>query len=53
MRGVGTDESWVVEDMSGDYGMQAIAVHYRRPLRVDEVNQMAETPEVKTRPGRP
>ena len=52
MRGVGTDEDWIVEDMSADYGLQAVAVHYRRPLRIDEVNQMAPTVEVRDRPGR-
>ena len=46
MRGLGTDEPWVTE-------MGAIACHYRRPLRIDEINQMAQTPEVRERPGRP
>jgi hypothetical protein len=46
LRGVGTDEPFVTE--------QGIFVmHYRRPLRIDEVNQMAQTPEVKARMGRP
>ena len=45
MRGVGTDESWVIEHGS-------ITVHYRRPLRLDEVNRMAPIPEVRARPGR-
>jgi hypothetical protein len=45
MRGVGTDEPWVEED-----GWTAI--HWRRPLRLDEINRMAPTPEVKARPGR-
>ena len=53
MRGVGTDEPWVVEEMSGVLGERAVAVHYRRPLRIDEVNQMAPTEEVIARPGRP
>ena len=52
MRGVGTDEPWHVEELSAEYGERAIAVHYRRPLRVDEVARMAPTPEVKMRPGR-
>ena len=52
MRGVGTDEPWVVEEMSKQLGEMAFAVHYRRPLRVDEVARMGPTEEVKTRPGR-
>jgi hypothetical protein len=46
MRGVGTDEPWVVEE----HGV--IAVHYRKPLRIDEVARMAPTAEVLARPGR-
>jgi hypothetical protein len=53
MRGVGTDELWVTEEMSAEIGERAVAVHYRKPLRVDEVARMAPTPEVKARPGRP
>ena len=53
MRGVGTDEEWVMEEMSAEFGMSACAVHYRRPLRIDEIARMAPTPEVRDRPGRP
>jgi hypothetical protein len=42
-RGVGTDEPWHVENMSRQLGDLAVAVHYRRPLRIDEVNRMAQT----------
>jgi hypothetical protein len=52
MRGVGTDEPWVMEEHSADWGMKAVAVHYRKPLRVDEVARMAPTEEVRARPGR-
>jgi hypothetical protein len=52
MRGIGTDEPWIMEEMSAQFGMLAIAVHYRRPLRLDEVSRMAATPEVRSRPGR-
>jgi hypothetical protein len=52
MSGVGTDEPWVVEEMSGELGMRAVAAHFRRPLRIDEIARMAPTPEVLTRPGR-
>jgi hypothetical protein len=52
MRGVGTDEPWVVEEMTKQLGEMAVAVHYRRPLRIDEINRMAPTPDVKARLGR-
>jgi hypothetical protein len=52
MRNVGTDEPWVVEEMSKMLGEMAIAVHYRRPLRIDEINRMALTDAVKSSPGR-
>ena len=52
MRGVGTDEPYVQDDMTGVLGERAVSVHWRRPLRIDEVSQMASTEEVKTRPGR-
>lgn len=53
MRNLGTDEPYVMEEMTGMLGLRAIAVHWRKPLRIDEVNQMAPTPEVLSRPGRP
>lgn len=34
-------------------GRQSICVHWRKPLRIDEVNQMASTPEARSRQGRP
>lgn len=46
MRGVGTDEPWVEELMPH-------TIQYRRPLRMEEVAQLAQTPEVRERPGRP
>ncbi len=46
MWGLGTDEPMIEED--GD-----VAVHWRVPLRVDEINRMAPTVEVKRREGRP
>lgn len=52
MRGIGTDEPWVTEEQSAEWGEFAVAVHYRRPLRIDEVNRMAQTEEVKNRLGR-
>jgi hypothetical protein len=53
MRGVGTDELWVTEENSKVFGERAVAVHYRRPLRIDEVARMAQTEEVRARLGRP
>lgn len=52
MRGLGTDEPWVIEHMGHVAGLRAIAMHYRRPLRIDEIAMLAPTPEVRERPGR-
>ena len=52
MRGIGAEEPWIMEEHSGQFGAAAIAVHYRRPLRLDEVNRMGPTPDVVARPGR-
>jgi hypothetical protein len=52
MRGIGTEEPWVTEEMTGILGMNAFAVHWRRPLSLGEVARMAPTPEVRARPGR-
>jgi len=52
MRGLGTDEAYIMEDMTGMLGNRAISVHWRKPLRIDEVNRMAPTPEVIARLGR-
>jgi hypothetical protein len=38
MRELGIGE-WHVEDMSNVLGDRAVGVHYRRPLRIDEINQ--------------
>lgn len=53
MRGIGTDEPYVMEEMTRELGERAISVHWRKPLRIEEVAQMAPTPEVRARPGRP
>lgn len=49
---IGTSEPWYMEHMADQIGDAAIAVHCRKPLRIDEVNQMAPTEEVRARPGR-
>lgn len=47
MRGVGTDEAFI-PDPGG-----ISAMHWRKPLSIPEINQMAPTAEVRARPGRP
>jgi hypothetical protein len=46
MRGVGTDEKLITEK-------GGVCMHYRKPLRLDEIAQMAPVPEVRERKGRP
>lgn len=53
MRGLGTDEDYIMEEMTAFLGERAVSVHWRKPLRIDEVARMAPTPEVVARPGRP
>jgi hypothetical protein len=53
MRGLGTDEAYIMEEMTAMIGERAISVQWRKPLRIDEVGRMAPTPEVLARPGRP
>lgn len=53
MQGSGTVEPWFSEEMTREIGERAVAVHWRKPLRIDEVNQLAPTAEVRERPGRP
>lgn len=53
MRELGTDEDYIFEDMTAVIGDRAISVHWRKPLRIDEIARMAPTSEVVSRPGRP
>ena len=56
MFGAGTAEAWISEDVAkveGETGRTVIAMHWRKPLSVAEVAQMAPTPEVRERRGRP
>lgn len=46
MSRLGTNEALIEE--RGD-----VLPHWRKPLTLAEVNQMAQTPEVRARPGRP
>ena len=46
MCGIGAEEPWVVE-------RGGIAMHFRRPLRIEEVNLLpADNPDVRARQGR-
>jgi hypothetical protein len=56
MRGLGTDEALIPEDvqaMATELGISPKAMHWRKPLSILEINQMAPIDEVRTRPGRP
>jgi len=56
MRGVGTSEPFVPEDIAGmaaALGVSPKAMHWRKPLSIEEVNRMAPTEEVRARKGRP
>lgn len=53
MHGLGTNEPYIMEEHTMMLGLRAIAVHWRKPLRIDEITRMAPTPEVLARPGRP
>lgn len=52
LRGLGTDEPLIYEDMTA-FNPRTIIATWRRPLRIEEINQMGDTPEVRARPGRP
>lgn len=48
---VGTDELWFLDDeFLSQFG--GVSAHWRKPLRIDEVNQMAPTLDVRERQGR-
>lgn len=54
MHGTGSDEPWFLdEQFQHEFGSIAVSAHWRKPLRVDEVNLLAPTTEVRNRPGRP
>jgi hypothetical protein len=55
IHGCGTNEPFIAEDIAkviGETGREPVALHWRRPLSIAEINQMAPTPEVIKRPGR-
>lgn len=52
----GTDEPWVTdpaEEVEAETGRPLVAMHWRKPLSIEEITQMAPTPEVRERKGRP
>lgn len=51
-RQIGTDEPLYEEDMRSLLGAQAVTVNWRKPLRIEEINQLAPTPDVRARRGR-
>jgi hypothetical protein len=58
MRGLGTQEALIEELLPeeivrGEFGRPAVSVNWRKPLSPAEVAQLAPTPEVRERPGRP
>jgi len=48
----GTDEP-LIEPSGDEAAMMRVTRQWRRPLSISEVAQMADTPEVRARPGRP
>ncbi len=46
MQGVGSSEGFIPEKGN-------TAMHWRKPLSIEEINRMAPTAEVRARPGRP
>lgn len=54
MHGSGSPEPWFYDAaFYGEQQGEAVAAHWRKPLSLAEVNQMAPTPEVRARLGRP
>ena len=51
-RQIGTTEPLVEEEGVSPFGAHIVSINWRKPLRIEEVNQMGQTPEVKARLGR-
>lgn len=49
---IGSSEA-VIPVEGEERAMLKVTLQWRKPLSFDEVNQMAQTPEVRGRPGRP
>lgn len=50
--GIGSAEP-VIPVEGEERAMLKVTMQWRKPLNISEVNQMAQTPEVRARPGRP
>lgn len=48
----GTDEP-LIEPQGDEAALLIITRQWRKPLRLDEISRLAQTTEVKQRPGRP
>lgn len=51
-RNIGSSEA-VIPVEGEERAMLKVTLQWRKPLSFGEVNQMAQTPEVRDRPGRP
>lgn len=51
-RALGTTEP-VIAPEGAELAALTVTMQWRKPLSIVEINQMAETPEVRARPGRP
>jgi hypothetical protein len=51
-RALGTTEPVIAPD-DEERAALMVTMQWRKPLSIVEINQMAETPEVRARPGRP
>jgi hypothetical protein len=52
MRGQGTKEPWFMENMVDGLGVRSVSVNWRKPLTIEEINQLTPTAEVRERQGR-
>lgn len=50
--GLGTSER-VIPAEGEERAMLSVTMQWRKPLSIEEVAQLADTPEVRARPGRP
>lgn len=46
LKRLGTSEKLIEE-------REKVSIHWRKPLHITEINQMADTPDVRARRGRP
>jgi phage-related protein len=53
MHGCGSMEPWYLDEEYLQHHPTAVSANWRKPLSLTEINQMAQTPEVRQRLGRP